>query len=157
MEPDEQFKDQMNLCVGCRACEPACPADVKYGQLIEQTRDAIEDHAKHSLPVKVMRHTIFKGIFPKRSSWKIVGGALAFYQKSGLQKVAHSTGVMKLFPKQLAEMESILPEASSKGVIERLGTYIPAKGEVIGTVAMFKGCIMDVMFAGTNVNTVDLL
>lgn len=157
MEPDEQFQEQMNLCLGCRACEPACPADVKYGQLIEQAKDAIEDHAKHSLPINLMRRTVFKAIFPKRKSWKIIGGALSFYQKSGLQKFAHTVGAMKLFPQQLAEMESILPEASSKGVVERLGTYVPAKGEVIGTVAMFKGCIMDVMFAGTNVNTVDLL
>ena len=157
MEPDQQFQDQMNLCIGCRACEPACPADVKYGHLIEQARDAIEDHAKHSLPVNIMRRTLFKTVFPKRKSWKIIGGALAFYQKSGLQKFAHGVGAMNMFPEHVAEMESILPEASSKGVIERLGTFIPAKGEAIGTVAMFKGCIMDVMFAGTNVNTVDLL
>lgn len=44
MEPDQQFEEQMDHCLGCRACEPACPADVKYGQLIEQTRDAIEEH-----------------------------------------------------------------------------------------------------------------
>src|SRR5690348_9441572 len=38
MEPDQAFQDQMNHCLGCRACEPVCPADVKYGQLIEQAR-----------------------------------------------------------------------------------------------------------------------
>jgi glycolate oxidase iron-sulfur subunit len=157
MIPDEQFQDQMNLCIGCRACEPACPADVKYGQLIEQTKEAIEEHVTHSLPIKVIRKTVFKKIFPKRSSLKLLGGSLAFYQKSGLQKVARSTGVMKLFPKQLAEMEAIMPPASSKGVVERLGTFYPAKGEAIAKVAMFRGCIMDVMFADTNVNTVELL
>ena len=157
MEPDEQFKDQMNLCLGCRACEPACPADVKYGQLIEQTKEALEEHAQHSAPVKIMRKTLFKGVFPKRGSMKLLGGSLAFYQKSGLQKVARGTGIMKLFPKHLAEMEQILPEASSKGVVERMGTFYAAKGEKVGTVAMFRGCIMDVMFADTNVNTVELL
>lgn len=157
MVPDQQFQDQMNLCLGCRACEPACPADVKYGQLIEQTKEAIEEHATHSLPVKVIRKTVFKHLFPKRSSLKLLGGSLAVYQKSGLQKVVQSTGVMKLLPKQLSEMESILPSASSKGVVERLGTFYPAKGERIAKVAMFRGCIMDVMFADTNVNTVELL
>ncbi|WP_054026684.1 (Fe-S)-binding protein [Bacillus sp. FJAT-28004] len=157
MVPDQQFQDQMNLCLGCRACEPACPADVKYGQLIEQTKEAIEEHATHSLPIKVIRKTVFKNLFPKRGSLKLLGGSLAVYQKSGLQKVVQSTGVMKLFPKQLSEMEAILPSASSKGVVERLGTYYPAKGEAIAKVAMFRGCIMDVMFADTNVNTVELL
>src|SRR5690606_21176514 len=151
------FKDQMNLCLGCRACEPACPADVKYGQLIEQTKEALEEHAQHSAPVKIMRKTLFKGVFPKRGSMKLLGGSLAFYQKSGLQKVARGTGIMKLFPKHLAEMEQILPEASSKGVVERMGTFYAAKGKKVGTVAMFRGRIMDVMFADTNVNTVELL
>jgi len=157
LDPDQQFIDQMNHCLGCRACEPACPADVKYGQLIEQTRDAIEDHSPHSLPIKGLRKAAFKGLFPHRSRWKLVGGSLAFYQKSGLQKLARGIGIMRLFPQELREMEGILPEASSKGVVERVGTFYPAKGERIAKVALFRGCIMDVMFAGTNVNTVELL
>ncbi|MBH5318280.1 (Fe-S)-binding protein [Paenibacillus sp. GSMTC-2017] len=157
MDPDQAFQDQMNHCLGCRACEPVCPADVKYGQLIEQARDAIEDHAVHSVPVKGLRKLIFSGIFPKRSNMKMLGGSLAFYQQSGLQKLARGTGVMRLFPQHLREMESILPESTSKGVVEQLGTFYPAKGEAIARVALFRGCIMDVMFAGTNVNTVKLL
>lgn len=157
MVPDEQFQEQMNLCLGCRACEPACPADVKYGQLIEQTKEAIEEHAAHSLPIRAIRKTVFKALFPKRGSLKLLGGSLALYQKSGVRKAARSLGVMKLFPKHLSEMEAILPPASSKGVVERLGTFYPAKGEAIAKVAMFRGCIMDVMFADTNVNTVELL
>ncbi|MEK3734803.1 (Fe-S)-binding protein [Paenibacillus sp. FSL M8-0334] len=157
MVPDQQFKDQMNLCLGCRACEPACPADVKYGQLIEQTKEAIAEHAHYTAPVKILRNTLFKKVFPKRGSLKLLGGTLALYQKSGLKKMARASGMMRLFPKHLAEMESIMPPASSKGVVERLGTFYPAQGEKVGTAAMFRGCIMDVMFAGTNVNTVELL
>ncbi|WP_186438465.1 (Fe-S)-binding protein [Cohnella terricola] len=157
MDPDQAFQDQMNHCLGCRACEPACPADVKYGQLIEQARDAIEDHAVHSAPIKGVRKLMFKGVFPNRSRLKWLGRSLAFYQKSGLRSIARGTGIMKLFPKHLQEMEQILPEASGKGVIERLGTVYPAKGEKIARVALFRGCIMDVMFADTNVNTVKLL
>ncbi|WP_347880767.1 (Fe-S)-binding protein [Paenibacillus sp. F411] len=157
MVPDQQFEDQMSLCLGCRACEPACPADVKYGQLIEQTREAIEEHASHSLPVKVVRRTVFKHLFPKRGSLKLLGGSLSLYQKSGLRRAVRSTGMMKLLPRSLSEMEAVLPEASSKGVVERLGTFYPAQGEPIAKVALFRGCIMDVMFADTNVNTVELL
>lgn len=157
MDPDQAFQDQMNHCLGCRACEPACPADVKYGQLIEQARDAIEDHAEHSLPARGLRKVMFEGVFPSRSKLKLLGGALGFYQKSGLRKLARGTGMMKLFPKHLQEMEAVLPDATSKGVIEQLGTFYPAKGEAIARVALFRGCIMDVMFAGTNVNTVKLL
>lgn len=157
MEPDQAFKDQMDQCLGCRACEPACPADVKYGQLIEQTRDAIEDNAEHNFAVKGLRNVLFKGIFPKRGRLKWVGKSLALYQKSGLAKVARGIGIMKLFPKQMSDMEKVLPQASGKGVIERIGKVYPAKGEKIARVALFRGCIMDVLFADTNVNTVKLL
>jgi len=157
MVPDQQFQDQMNLCLGCRACEPACPADVKYGQLIEQTKEAIEEHAQHSLPIKLIRKTVFKSLFPKRSNLKLLGKSLALYQRSGIQALARKTGAIKIVPKHLQELEGVLPSASSKGVVERLGTFVPAQGEAIAKVAMFRGCIMDVMFADTNVNTVDLL
>ncbi|MEV5027819.1 (Fe-S)-binding protein [Paenibacillus sp. LPE1-1-1.1] len=157
MEPDDRFKEQMNHCLGCRACEPVCPADVKYGQLIEQARDAIEDHNDHSLPVKGLRKLFFNGVFPHRNRLKWLGRSLHFYQKSGLRQVARGTGMMRLFPAYLREMEGILPEASAHGVVEQLGDYYPAKGEAIARVALFRGCIMEVLFAGTNVNSVELL
>jgi len=157
MDPDQAFRDQMNHCLGCRACEPVCPADVKYGQLIEQARDAIEDHPVHSASVSGLRRLLFKGLFPHRSRLRWVGRTLAFYQKSGLQRVARGTGMMRLFPEHLREMERILPEASSKGVVERIGRLVPAKGAPVARVALFRGCIMDVLFAETNVNSAKLL
>lgn len=157
MVPDQAFEDQMNHCLGCRACEPACPAGVQYGQLIEQARDAIEDHKEHKTWVKVTRKAAFKTVFPHQERMKWVGRGLQFYQKSGLRTVAHASGAMKLFPKHMRDMEKILPDASGKGVVEKIGDRHPAKGEKVATVALFRGCIMDVLFTETNIHTVDLL
>ncbi|MFC9778915.1 (Fe-S)-binding protein [Paenibacillus chitinolyticus] len=158
MAPDAAFEEQMNHCLGCRACEPACPADVKYGQLIEQARDAIEDHTdSHRGWVKLARRTAFKAVFPKQNRMKLLGGALGFYQRSGLQKITRGSGIMKLFPDHMREMEQILPESSSRGVIERIGSRHPAVGAKVATVGLFRGCLMDVMFTETNVHTVELL
>jgi glycolate oxidase iron-sulfur subunit len=158
MEPDVQFEEQMNHCLGCRACEPACPADVKYGQLIEQARDAIEDHTVQHRPwIRGVRKLVFKQLFPHQSRMKMLGKSLRFYQRSGTQAVIRKLGVVKLFSKHLYAMERILPEASNKGVIDVLGTRIPARGEKIATVGMFRGCLMDTLFTPTNENTVRLL
>ncbi|MGO4182887.1 (Fe-S)-binding protein [Paenibacillus sp. TAF43_2] len=158
MEPDQQFEEQMDHCLGCRACEPACPADVKYGQLIEQTRDAIEEHTdRHRWWVKGIRRTVLKEMFPHQKRMRLLGGALKAYQKTGLRKVAHASGMMKLFPSHLREMENILPDTSYKGVAEKIGVRHLAKGERIATVALFRGCLMDMMFTQTNIHTVKLL
>ncbi|MEU7905815.1 (Fe-S)-binding protein [Actinoplanes sp. NPDC049118] len=37
---DPSVREQASMCLGCRACEPVCPADVPYGLLLEQWRDA---------------------------------------------------------------------------------------------------------------------
>ncbi|MFC0211149.1 (Fe-S)-binding protein [Paenibacillus chartarius] len=158
LEPNVRFEEQMSHCLGCRACEPACPADVKYGRLIEQARDAIEDHTtRHRWWVKAVRGVVFRGLFPHQRRMRLLGKGLRLYRQSGLQKAARKLGIVGMFSKHMADMERILPEASGKGVVELLGTRIPAEGEKRGTVGMFRGCLMDVLFTETNRKTVELL
>src|SRR5512146_630192 len=49
--PDEfggSFAEHIDLCLGCRAGETACPSGVKYGALVETTRVALQRHEKQS-------------------------------------------------------------------------------------------------------------
>jgi glycolate oxidase iron-sulfur subunit len=40
LDPDDAtLKEESSFCLGCRACEPVCPAGVQYGQLLEEWRD----------------------------------------------------------------------------------------------------------------------
>ncbi len=158
MTPDRVFEQQMNDCLGCRACEPACPADVSYGHLLEQTRTAIEQHHDHHRWwVKVARTLSFKWLFPKPYMMRFVGKLLYGYQQFGLRTLTHKLGILKLLPSHLREMEHIMPDASRQGVIEQIGERHLAIGEKIATVALFRGCIMDVLFTQTNIHTVRLL
>src|SRR3954471_12110007 len=43
---EEKVVRHWDLCLGCRACESACPSGVQYGALLEGTRDFIERHHK---------------------------------------------------------------------------------------------------------------
>jgi glycolate oxidase iron-sulfur subunit len=40
-EVTDDFVNFMETCVQCRGCEPACPSGVKFGQLMEGTRDTL--------------------------------------------------------------------------------------------------------------------
>lgn len=158
MEPDQDFVDQMNLCLGCRACEPVCPAGVPYGQLIEQTREAIEQEADHPWLVRFARKVAFTHLFPHQNRLYRLGGLLRLYQRSGLQTAVRKLGLLKILPSHMREMEAIMPKAASAALSDVLGaTVIPPAGERKMRVGMFHGCIMDVLFQETNVNTVRLL
>ena len=87
IEPDEDVKRSIDLCLGCRACEPVCPSGVNFGHLLEQARDAIYQTNDQSLPEKAMRSIFFNNLFPYQNRMIGAVGLLGFYQRSGLQKV----------------------------------------------------------------------
>ena len=38
-DDDPTVREESSFCLGCRACEPVCPAGVHYGALLEEWRD----------------------------------------------------------------------------------------------------------------------
>jgi len=174
MPADSAFVGQMELCLGCRACEPACPAGVPYGRLIEQAREAIAEGRKQPLRARLMGKVLMEGVIARHCVLLGLGRALRLYQRSGLRAAARRLGFLRMLPPHVREMEASLPEASGTGVIRewlrrglparwetdaqgRRLLVVPAEGERVARVGMFRGCVMDVLFLSTNVNTIRLL
>jgi glycolate oxidase iron-sulfur subunit len=44
LEPTPEVTAHLDGCLGCRACESACPSGVPYGSLIEAARPYVEEH-----------------------------------------------------------------------------------------------------------------
>ena len=42
---DADVVRHLDLCLGCRACETACPSGVRYGSIIEEARAYVERYA----------------------------------------------------------------------------------------------------------------
>ncbi|MCD7035627.1 (Fe-S)-binding protein [Metabacillus sp. GX 13764] len=157
IEPDEDVERSLDMCLGCRACEPVCPSGVNYGHLLEEARAVINSNKKHSLPVKAVRKSVFGGLFPHQNRMRYATGLLGFYQRSGLQKTVRKTGLLKVLPDNLSAMEKVLPLVPKMNVMKNRPEHLEPHGQRKKRVAFFSGCLMDTMFLETNNATMKLL
>lgn len=137
LEPDEDVERSLSLCLGCRACEPVCPSGVKYGHLLEEARDIIQQNKKQKASVKTIRNAVFEGLFPHQNRMRTVTSLLGIYQRSGLQKVTRKIGFMKLFPESLATMEKVLPKVPKRKEMNIRPEFLPAEQKRLKRVAFF--------------------
>ncbi|WP_223595101.1 (Fe-S)-binding protein [Neobacillus bataviensis] len=157
IEPDEDFERSLELCLGCRACEPVCPSGVKYGHLLEDARDIINQNKKFSMPARIVRKTVFESLFPHPNRMKNLAGLIGFYQRSGIQTIARKIGFLGLLPENLVTMEKVLPKVPTMKEMKNRPDYLPSIGTQKHRVAFFSGCLMDTMFMKTNDATCKLL
>lgn len=157
IEPDEDVERSLNMCLGCRACEPVCPSGVNYGHLLEEARDIINQNKKHSFPVRTVRKAVFQGLFPYQSRMQTLTGLIGFYQRSGLQNIVRKSGMMKLLPDSMAAMEKVLPNVPTLKEMKNRPTHLSSETAQKKRVAFFSGCLMDTMFMKTNDATMKLL
>ncbi|MGD0120900.1 MAG: 4Fe-4S dicluster domain-containing protein, partial [Candidatus Binatus sp.] len=63
VELDDDAARHLDLCLGCRGCETACPSGVHYGRLIEGARSFVERNRRRSFVDRLRRRAI-GAIFP---------------------------------------------------------------------------------------------
>jgi glycolate oxidase iron-sulfur subunit len=151
----DSFVGHMDACLDCRACETACPSGVEYGKLIESARGQIAELYRRPLGARVARNVVYKWLLTHPSRIALAGRLARIYQHWGLQKVARSTGILKLLG--LADRERLMPAISSDFFFSRLGKEFPAQGPRRARVAFFAGCIAQVSFTELNDATIRVL
>ncbi|WP_163537452.1 (Fe-S)-binding protein [Gracilibacillus sp. YIM 98692] len=157
IEPDEDVERSLELCLGCRACEPVCPSGVPYGHLLEEVRDIINQNKKFPFKTRVLRKIVFDHVFPHHHRIKTLTNLLSYYQSTGMQNIMHKTGVLNMFPDTLATMEKVLPQAPNKKKMNKRETIMTPVNTKKKRVAFFTGCLMDSLFRETNDATLELL
>ena len=147
--------DHLDKCLGCLACETACPSGVKYRFLIENSRAQIERNHQRGLREKLLRGFIFS-LFPYEKKLSRFLPLLYLYEKSGLRRLINSTGLLKRLSKTLYKMERMVPGDITMGTI-KFPEVNPPRGKATRRVALLTGCIQNVFFSKTNAATLNVL
>lgn len=144
LSPDDADAQlHLDRCLGCRACETACPSGVPYGQLLELTRE--RSAARRALPF-VARMILF--VFSSApllavSMWKA--------------RVLRATGIPALLSRMPGRLGFAMAMLAStrRSTEESSRSYDPHGGDPHGarkrgTVATLDGCVMEGLFAPAN-------
>jgi glycolate oxidase iron-sulfur subunit len=192
-----EFVEHMYCCLGCRACETACPSGVQFGKLIEAAREQIQIEAQNAplfperkmtlaepegdgdyplhehsdrqpvletLTQRALRTFFFDIMLPSRLVTSLVFAGLKIYQRSGMQTLVRSTGLLDAvnalptpLQGQLKTPEALMPRATGDLIPKPLPEITPAIGKKRYRVGFISGCIMDQVYRDINEATIRVL
>ena len=151
---DDAVRTHIDRCLGCRACETACPSGVPYGHLLEATRATLAEYDRQPFVARMVL-----GVF--RREWllrPVLAGA----------RVLRATGIPSLLARlpgrlgfAMAMLASTRREAALDGNrhtatrdgARPVGSAVggdPAELHGLGSAAVLLGCVMEGLFAETN-------
>lgn len=141
-----------DLCIQCRACEVACPSGVPYGNLIEATMQQVADRRKPGYVNGKITTLALKRLLPNQGLLAMVVGSMRLYQRLGLQTAMRKSGLLRLLPGNMGELEDSMPELPAE-VFRAQGQVYPAQVERKARVALLSGCVMPLIH-GPQMNAV---
>lgn len=143
--PWAEAQPHVDRCLGCLACEPACPSGVPYRDLISPFRARMEEEKKsvRSVGEKLRRWLAARTIpYPARFRRALAGA-----------KVGRAMG--GLVPAVLRPMLALAPKTVPAEV--KLQAVYPARGERRARVALLAGCAQQVLDPDINLATIEVL
>jgi glycolate oxidase iron-sulfur subunit len=145
MDITDGFADAMTLCLGCLACQTACPAGVPFGNLLERARRQAEAHQKQSrspLVEKARNWMINKLVYGPHGIEPLLP-FIHLYQRMGLPHL----NMARLLPGPFGSWERLLPQVQAMSAHQTLGEFVPAVPPIRGRVGLLTGCLENTLLA----------
>jgi glycolate oxidase iron-sulfur subunit len=158
LDVTHEFAEEMSYCLGCLACQTACPAGVNYAELFETARSDIErQDAQGGLSRRFWRGVTLRFLFMRPGALRMVGRITALYQRTGLEALARRMGVMRLLPPGLRRLEPQTPRIAARFSNALIAPEEAPSGGARYRVALLTGCVQDLVFPDVNRDTADVL
>jgi glycolate oxidase iron-sulfur subunit len=147
----QAFVEHFDTCLGCMACETACPSGVRYAPLIEETRAVVEHHHRRPIGERLFRQLLFLVLpFPARLrllAWPL-GLAHALRRRPRL---------LSWLPAKLRNLIELAPVAAPGSATREIPERTAAVGDARLRVGLLTGCVQRVFFSQVNQATARVL
>jgi len=153
LDQSERLLEYLSLCLDCQACATACPCGVNAGELVAE----FTCERKEGNRLGFMEDLVLRKLLPHPDRLETSMAPMRLYQRTGLQKLVRTLGVLKMFPKPLERMEGLLPDLPERPLRRTIKEDMPARGEARGTIGFFLGCVMSLIFSDASRATMKLL
>lgn len=153
LDQSERLLEYLSLCLDCQACASACPCGVNAGELVAE----FTCERKTETGLGFMEELILRKLVPHPDRLETSMAPMRLYQRTGLQKLVRTLGILKIFPTPLERMEGLLPVLPPRPLRQEIHEITPAIGTERGTVGFFLGCVMSLVFSDASRATIKLL
>jgi glycolate oxidase iron-sulfur subunit len=145
---DAEALTHLDLCLGCLACESACPSGVGYGHILEAARGETEERRPRPGYLRLLRRLLLRGVLPRPGLLRALARLAGWGAALRLPALAAR---LRLLPPHLAELAAVTPRAAGRPGRQRVPASLSQSGEP--RVSLFLGCVQDVLFPQTNAAT----
>ena len=145
---DPALLDHLDGCLGCRGCEPVCPSGVGYGQGLEAAREQIFKARGLSPGTRAVL-----GVFRYRLLWRPLFALARLLRATRLPHLLSGKSRLGFGMGMLAASAESTERTERTEKMKSSASPSPAPSPSSPTVALFRGCVMDVLFSHVNAAT----